>query len=172
MKYHINYEGKNFVHDTLKDGTDFYVKDKAGKEYHFKISSLVAGPGLLSEAIEVKDDVDDQNRYIFRILSEFATEPEVATLKLKAKILRSINRTHMIKMNNEWQISEERNLSGRITSALDEPDTTHKMVLIIDGKRITIEEFARMIEMYEGFDFSFQIVESSEEEKSEDAHEE
>ena len=49
-------------------------------------------------------------------------------------------------------------LRGRIEWNDDFSDTEYDRVFIIDGKRITIEEFGQMLEPYEGFHFQFKIL--------------
>ena len=49
-------------------------------------------------------------------------------------------------------------LRGRIEWNDDFSDTTYNRVFIIDGKRITIEEFGQMLEPWEGWQFQFKIV--------------
>ena len=74
MYEHIN--GDSIVHSTLESGKDLIIKDQWKREYHFKIASFPVPTGLASEAIEVKED--NSPGYMFNILSNFDTDPEVA----------------------------------------------------------------------------------------------
>ena len=49
-------------------------------------------------------------------------------------------------------------LRGRIEWNDDFSDTEYDRVFVIDGKRITMEEFGRMLEPWEGWHFQFKIL--------------
>lgn len=144
------------VHSTLKSGRDLIIKDQWKREYHFKIASFPVPTGLASEAIEVKED--NSGRYISNILSDFDTDSEVAEERLIRKIKRGINRRHLKKENGEWNIGKSNMLRGRIEWNDDFSDTEYDRVFVIDGKRITMEEFGRMFEAWEGWHFQFKIL--------------
>ena len=95
-------EGDSIVHSTLRSGRDLIIKDQWKREYHFKIASFPVPTGLASEAIEVKEGKSGE--YIFNILSDFDTDPELAEERLIRKIKRGINRRHLKKENGEWEI--------------------------------------------------------------------
>jgi len=154
MYEYIN--GDSIVHSTLKSGKNLIIKDQWKREYHFKIASFPVPTGLASEAIEVKDD--NSGRYIFNILSDFDTDSEVAEERLIRKIRRGINRRHLKKENGEWNIGKSNMLRGRIEWNDDFSDTEYDRVFVIDGKRITMEEFGRMFEAWEGWHFQFKIL--------------
>jgi hypothetical protein len=54
-------------------------------------------------------------------------------------------------------------LRGRMEENLDYPESKFTRFFVIDGKRITIEQFAEMIEPYTGFNFKFEIIDPSDE---------
>ncbi len=73
----------------------FFITDKWKKKRHFKISTFPCAGGLVSEAIEIVENVRNEP-YEFAILSPFDIDIEYAELQLKAKIKRGIkiaNRT-------------------------------------------------------------------------------
>ncbi len=154
MYEHI--DGDTIVHSTLESGNDLIVKDQWKRKYHFKIASFPVPTGLASEAIEVKED--SSFGYTFNILSDFNTDTEVAEERLIKKIKRGINRRHLKKENGEWKIGQRDMLRGRIEWNDDFSDTGYDRVFVIDGKRITIEEFGRMFEPWEGWHFRFKIL--------------
>ena len=45
------------ITDPLKDGYDFFISDKWGKEYHFKIITFDVPSGKLSVAVENADEM-------------------------------------------------------------------------------------------------------------------
>jgi hypothetical protein len=138
----------NIIHSTLESGEDFIVKDQWKKEYHFKIASFPVPTGMETEAIEVKED--DSLGYKFNILSEIDADPEVAKERIIKKIKRGINHRYLKKRNGQWEIGGRYMLRGRIEWNDDLSDTNFDRVFVIDGKRITIEEFGRMFEPLEG----------------------
>ncbi|AHW62150.1 hypothetical protein SAMN05444285_12359 [Draconibacterium orientale] len=148
------------IHSTLDDGYDFFINDKKSKEYHFKIASFAVPSGLLSEAIEVKEEDLENLPRKFHVLSNFDEDVEKVEMLLKAKIKKAINQVHLIKDYGEWQISEN-TLRGTIDSTDKLSDSEFNTVFEIDGKRITIEEFVKMLESYEAFKFKFQIFDST-----------
>ncbi len=149
-------DGDKIVHSTLESGDDLFIKDQWKREYHFRISSFQVPTGLASEAMEVKEN--NSPGYIFNLLSDFDTDPAIAKEKLIKKIKRGINRRHLKQRNGEWEIGERNMLRGRIEWNDDFSDTEHDRVFVIDSKRITIEEFGRMLEPWEGWHFLFKIL--------------
>lgn len=146
-------------HNTLNDGEDLFIKDKWKREYHFRIASFMVPTGLASEAIEVKDGADELG-YKFNILLDPDTVPEVAKEILITKIKKGINRRYLKKRGKCWEIGAKDVLSGRIESNDDFTDTDFERVFVIDGKRITIEQFGQMFGAYEGWEFKFQILDA------------
>lgn len=159
----MKFDDNVFIHSTLEDGYDFFITDRWKKKRHFKIDSFPVPSGILSEAYEV---VSDKNRepYRFTVLSDFDTDIEQAELLLKAKIKKSVNRRHLVKRGNRLWISDDQILRGRITSNDDFSDTDFDRILVVDGRRITIEMFYRLLEEYEGWNFKFIIRDGSEDE--------
>ncbi len=149
-------DGDTIIHSTLESGKDLIIKDQWKREYHFKIASFPVPTGLASEAIEVKED--SSFGYTFNILSDFDTDSEVAEERLMRKIKRGINRRHLKKENGQWKIGERDMLRGRIEWNDDFSDTEYDRVFVIDGKRITMEEFGRMFEAWEGWHFQLKIL--------------
>lgn len=154
MYEYIN--GDKIVHSTLESGEDLFINDQWKREYHFKIASFPVPTGLASEAIEVKEDI--MSGYIFNILSDFDTDPIIAKERLIRKIKRGINRRHLKKRGGKWEIGGRNMLRGRIEWNDNFSDTKYDRVFIIDGKRITIEEFGHMFEPWEGWHFQLKIL--------------
>jgi len=119
--------------------------------------------GLLSKAIEVTEDEPEREPRMFEVLSDFEADTEEAELALKARIKRSINRKHLVEENGKLSIGKEEALRGRIEESDDHSDSQFARYFVIDGRRITIEEFVEMLEPYPIFGFKFQIYDPSEE---------
>ncbi len=149
-------DGDKIVHSTLESGEDLFIKDQWKREYHFKIASFPVPTGRASEAIEVKED--NSLGYMFNILSDFDTNPEIEKERLIRKIKRGLNRRHLKKRNGKWEIGRREMLRGRIEWNDDFSDTKYDRVFVIDGKRITMEVFGDMFEPWEGWHFQFKIL--------------
>jgi len=150
------------IHDPFEEGYDFYIKDKWNNQYQFRISSFEVPSGFLSKAIEVTEDNTDQEPRMFEVLSDFEADIEEAELTLKARIKRGINRRHLVEENGKLSIGKEETLRGRIEETDDYSDSQFARYFVIDGKRITVEQFVDMLEPYPSFGFKFQIYDPSE----------
>jgi len=144
------------THSTLEDSEDLFVQDQWKRRYHFKISSFLVPTGIAFEAIEVTDD--DVPGYRFNHLTEIDADYEEAENYFLSKIRKGLNRRHLKKDGSGWQIGQRGILRGRIDWNENFEDTALDKVLVIDGKRITVEEFGHMLEMYEGWQFKFKII--------------
>jgi hypothetical protein len=152
------------IHDPFEEGYDFYINDKWNNKYQFRISTFEVPSGFLSKAIEVTENTHpDKEPRIFEILSDFEADIEESELMLKAKIKRGINRRHLVEENGKLSIGTEETLRGRIEETDDYPkDSQFARYFVIDGKRITVEQFVDMLEPYPSFNFKFQIYDPSE----------
>ena len=150
-----------FTHSTLESGEDFYIKDRWKRQYHFKIASFPVPPGIMTEALEVRKD--NSSGYQFSILSEWDADIEAAEAKLKTIIKKKINKRHLKRRHGQWEIEQYKTVEGRIEYIDDTSRTEFDRVLIIDGHEITIEDFVKMLECYEGWSFQFKIVDSCDE---------
>ena len=158
----MKFENGAYHHSTYEDGYDFFIKDKWKKEYHFKIWSFPVANGFYSEAREVVGDKRDREPYIFAVLSEDDYESENGEILLKAKVIKGINKKYLTESNGKLEI-EGQELRGRIDGADHLSDTNIEQIFIIDGRRITFEKFAEMLQVVEGFNFRFSIHDISDE---------
>ena len=149
-------ENKIHIHSTLESGQDFFIEDQWKRKYHFRIASFLVPTGLAFEAIEVKND-DSSVGYMFKQLFDFETDPEIAEQIFIKKIRKGLNQRHLKKSEARWEIGKKYMLRGRIEWNDDLSDTDFERVFVIDGKRITIEEFASIFKPFEGFNFLFKI---------------
>jgi hypothetical protein len=153
----------SITRSTIEEGYDFYITDNWNKKYHFKISTFPVPSGMLSEAIEVVDIKPENEPRIFHTLSDSGADIEQSEMLLKAKIKKRINQRHLINENGKLLIGDEQQLRGRIEGNNNFSDTEFANIFVIDGKRITIEKFAEMVECYTGFNFKFNIYDSCDE---------
>lgn len=160
----MNSDEDNIItHSPYEEGYDFYIKDKWNNQYQFRISTFEVPSGYLSKAIEVTEDNPDQEPRMFEVLSDFKADIEESELNLKARIKRGINRRHLVEENRKLSIGKEETLRGRIEETDDHSDSQFARYFVIDGKRITIEQFIEMLEPYPGFGFKFQIYNPNDE---------
>jgi len=156
-------QDNRFVHSTLNDGEDIYITDQWKRNYHFRMASFPTPTGLAFEAIEVKDD--NFPGYQFNHLFDFDTDLKVAAQIFLRKIRKGLNQRHLKKIGSKWEIGARDILRGRIDWNEDFSDTDFDRVFVIDGKRITIEDFGHMLEAYEGWRFKFQILDPYDDEE-------
>jgi hypothetical protein len=100
--------------------------------------------------------------YIFSILSPFESDIEKAEDLLKAKIKRGVNKRYLKMREGCLGIDDDNELQGRIEWDNQSKDTHYENYFVIDGKRITIEDFAEILKSWEGWQFSFKIFDRTE----------
>jgi len=149
-------DGDVVIQNTLESGEDIVIKDNWKKEHHFKLATFELPAGLIAEAIEVKKDFP--YGYYFKMMFDFDTDPEIAKERLINKMKRGLNRRHLKKRGGTWKIGDKQILRGRIEWNDDYEDTAYDRVFVIDGKRITMENFSQMFEEWEGWHFEFRIL--------------
>ena len=149
-------KNKTHILSTLESGHDIIIEDQWKRKYHFRIASFLVQTGLSFEAIEVIND-ESSIGYTFNQLFDNQTDPEIAKQIFIEKIRKGLNQRHLKKSGSKWEIGKKDILRGRIEWNDDLSDTAFDRVFVIDGKRITIEEFVGMFEPFEGFNFIFKI---------------
>ncbi len=154
-------DGKTIIHNTLKEGYDFFITDKWNKKYHFKIATFDVPSGLLSEALEVINNNKDFEPRVFQILSDFDGDIEKAEFQLKAKIKKGINRRYLHLKDGKYAICDDYELAGRFLWDDNLNNSRFDFFFEIDGKRITIEKFIDLLQGFEGWNFKFQIIDST-----------
>ncbi len=148
-----------YTQSTKNNGDDYFIYDRWKRKYHFKITIFIIPTGMDYNAIEVKKD--DSVGYEFNAFYSLDYDHDLAMEEFIDKIKKGLNQRHIRKRGSEWEIGARNMLRGRIAWSENSQDTEFEKVLIIDGKRFTIEEFAHMIDHYEGFNFEFRIKDPS-----------
>jgi hypothetical protein len=149
------------IHSTLEEGYDFFITDKWSVRHHYKISTFEVPSGFLSEAYEViENDIDNEPR-VFHILSGFDCDIEEAELKLKEKVKTGVNRRYLDCNEGKLSIGDDLQVAGRIQWSDKLIDSNFDYFFEIDGKKITIEKFIAMLEEVEGWNFKFQIIDTT-----------
>jgi hypothetical protein len=137
-------------------GEEIVIKDRWKRECLFKILLYESPTGFFLEARESKRD--ESPGHEFNLFLNFDEDIEFGKILLIRKIKRGLNRRHLIKEDGKWEIGKKDMLRGRIAWNDDFSDTKYDRVFVIDGKRITMEEFGEMFERWEGWHFKFRIV--------------
>jgi hypothetical protein len=144
----------------LEDGYDFYISDKWGKEYHFKIISFEVPSGMLSLAVEVAEETESYYPRRIEILSDYDADIELAELQLKGKVKVEINQKSL-KMGEDCSLDlEEKSLTGVILA--DHEEDWSEPLFAVDGRKISYRKFCEMISLYCTFKFRFEIIDPSE----------
>ena len=159
----MNSDDHVIIHNPYEEGYDFYIKDKWNNQYQFRILTFEVPSGLLSKAVEVTEDNPEREPRMFEVLSDFEADIEESELTLKAKIKRGINRRHLTYEEGSLSIGKEETLRGRIEESDEHTDSQFARYLVVDGKRLTFEQFIDLIKPYPSFGFKFQIYDPSEE---------
>lgn len=143
-----------------EDGYDFFISNRRGKKYHFKILSFHVPSGLLSVAMELAEETEDYFPRQMEVLSDFDADVELAELQLKAKIKKEINQESLKKGRNGTFDFKDRSLSGIILAngeaGMADP------IFAVDGRKITFQQFCKMLSPYCIFKFNFEILDPSE----------
>lgn len=148
------------IHSTLEEGYDFFIKDRWRKDYHFKISTFEVPSGLESEAMEVVNE-KDREPYLFQVLNDFDADVEQCELLLKTKIKEGIDKRYLRMRDGKLEIEKSGMICGRIEWNDDFSTTNFDSYFVVDGKRITVEDFVELLQPYEGFHFQFSIKDPS-----------
>ena len=135
---------------------EIIIKDQWKREYLFKIFLYELPTGFSLEARESRED--ESPGHNFSLFLDFDEDIEFGKEMIIRKIKRGLNRRHLTKEDGKWEIGKRDMLRGRIDWNDDFSDTKYSRVFVIDGKRITMEEFGEMFERWEGWHFKFKIV--------------
>src|SRR5690554_462051 len=141
-------------------GYDFFISNRWGKEYHFKILTFPVPSGLLSVAMELAEETEDYFPRQMEVLSDFNADIELAELQLKAKIKKEINQQSLKKGSKVTFDFKDRSLSG-IILADGETDMSDP-IFAVDGRKITFQQFCKMLSPYCIFKFKFEILDTLE----------
>ncbi len=134
------------VHSTLDEGYDFFIVDKWGAKLHFKISSFMIPPWLLSEAVEVIEERAGREARVYLVRSDFDSNIEEAEKRLKEKVKKGVNKKYL-EFSDGCHSIRNSSIKGRFLGDYFE----------VDGLRLSPEEFIKAIECYQGWNFSIRF---------------
>ncbi len=120
--------------------------DCAGQTRHFVISYF---PASLGFGVQAKEEAKDREGFFFR---EFdATSPYLALGRIRGRIEKALATRHIEQREPGDFRFTHRTLRGRISYSDDQ------VAFVIDGHLLTLEQFGKMVETYEGFEFRMDI---------------
>lgn len=140
----------------LKDGYDFFINDKWGKEYHFKIITFDVPSGKLSVAVENEEETNDYLPRKMEVLSDFDVDIESAELNLKAKIKKEVNRKSLIENDGGSLEIKENSLEGIVLTDWDMDFS--KPIFSVDGRKVSVQQFCKLLAPYCSFKFRLDII--------------
>lgn len=122
--------------------------DSAGRIRHFVISYF---PASLGFGVQAQEEGKAGEGFFFR---EFdATSPYLALGRLRGRIREALATRHIEELEPGNFQTTHRTVRGRISYSSGE------VAFVIDGQLLTLQQFGKMVETFEGFEFRFDIVE-------------
>lgn len=120
--------------------------DCAGQERRFMITTF---PVSLGFALQAQEEGSDGYGFYFR---EFdTTSPYLALGRIRGRIRQALCTRHIEqRQSGNFQMTHD-TARGRISYGSGE------VAFIIDGQFLTLAQFGKMVETYEGFEFSITI---------------
>ena len=120
--------------------------DCAGQTRHFLVSYF---PASLGFGVQAEEEGKDGQGFYFR---EFdATSPYLALGRLRGRIEKALATRHIVEVEpGDFQVTH-RTVRGRISYSDGE------VAFVIDGQLLTLQQFGKMVETFEGFEFQFDI---------------
>ncbi|MBI4333234.1 MAG: hypothetical protein HY673_18370 [Chloroflexi bacterium] len=130
--------------ETPEDIIDFV--DCAGKRRKFKFEVLDAGPMVRLEAKEIRKD--GEPGYYFREIG-MADHIPVLRGRLHLKIMEGLSKRYMAPQRKG--IGRWRMLSDELAGYVGFDESKEQACVVVDGFRITWEEFESLVQSHEGF---------------------
>lgn len=133
--------------------------DARGVDHEFQFRTRLFGAGMAIDALEFREG--EQRGYEFSVIGQ-ADDDALALLgKLIAKMRRALAHNHLLDTDHGTYVSDGLILRGMISS---DPDVGERSpLLVIDGREVSWDEFGRMVEAFEGWQFRMEFVDRSDE---------
>lgn len=134
------------------------MTDCAGEAHEFHFRTHLLGSMVSLEAFELEGG--EPAGYNFQILGD--PEDDLLSLlgRLVERIRRALSVKHLEGSQHGLQIAEQ-TVRGRIE--WDEAEDGRLPLLVIDGRKVSWEEFGRMLMTFEGWQFRMEIADRSDE---------
>ena len=135
------------------------LADCDGETHLFHFRARLFGPGVALDAFEVRDGTPAG--YQFQVIGKSEDDPLALLARLIEKIRRALSIKHVREDSYGVRIADHQVVRGWIDS--DELADGRLPLLVVDGRKITWEEFGRMLMSFEGWQFKLEIRDRSEE---------
>jgi len=120
--------------------------DCSGQERNFVISYFRASLGF---GVQAEEEEKDGQGFFFR---EFdATSPYLALSRLQRRIRQALATRHIEQHETGDFQATHQTVQGRISYAEGE------VAFVIDGQLLTLQQFGKLVETFEGFEFRLDI---------------
>jgi hypothetical protein len=120
--------------------------DCSGRTRHFVIKYFRASLGF---GVQAEEEGKDGEGFVFR---EFdPTSPYLALGRLRGRIEKALATRHIEQREPGNFQATHRTVRGRISYSDGE------VAFVIDGQLLTLQQFGKMVETFEGFEFRFDI---------------
>ncbi len=121
--------------------------DYSGQARHFVISYFRASLGF---GVQAEEEGKDGQGYLFR---EFdPTSPYLALGRLRGRIREALSTRHIEQQDPGGFQATHQTVRGRISYSAEE------VGFVIDGQFLTLQQFGKMVETFEGFEFRLDIL--------------
>lgn len=134
------------------------MTDCEGTRHEFHFRTRLHGPMLSLEAFELENGAPAG--YQFQILGEAEDDQFSLLGRLVERMRRSLSVKHLVQSEHGQQIADQ-TVRGRIE--WDDSAEGRIPLLVIDGRKVSWEEFGRMLMTFEGSQFRMEIVDRSDE---------
>lgn len=136
------------------------MKDAAGQTHRFHFCARILGERISLAAFELEDGVP--NGYQFQILGDPEGDMFALMARLVERMRRALAQRHL-ECDGESARLQIAEFLVRGRFEWDEQEDGHLPLLVIDGRKVTWQEFGRMLMTYEGWQFKLEIKDPSEE---------
>ena len=120
--------------------------DCGGQTRHFLISYIRLGHGF---GVHAEEEGKDGQGYFLRQFDP--TSPYSALRRLQERIRKALAVRHIEQREPGDFQATHRTVRGRISYS------DHTVAFVIDGQLLTLEQFGKMLETFEGFEFRLDI---------------
>ena len=135
------------------------MSDAHGREHAFQFRTHLFAAGVTIDAIEFNEDQSEG--YCFKVIGDEEGDLLELLARLVTKMRRGLAYSHLEEGTHGLQISDPGIVRARIDS--DPEGETDMPVVVIDGRKISWDEFGRMMTTYTGFQFKLELHDLSDE---------
>ena len=134
------------------------IIDCAGETHQFHFRTRLFGSGVALDAFELREG--NPAGYQFQIVGDPEDDLFALLGRLMQKIRRTLSSKHLADDGNGLRLAE-RTLRGRIE--WDDSQVDRTLLVVVDGREISWEDFGRMLMTFEGWQFKLEIRDRSDE---------